>query len=71
MQASNCYEKTYADGSRKFIKFCEWLGVDPFAVVAETTLATCALLFCHDCMVKQPGLMDVRSLFVLQEPGPP
>jgi hypothetical protein len=44
-------QKTYADGSCKFIKFCEWLGVDPFAVVAETTLAKCALLFCHDCSV--------------------
>ena len=44
-------QKTYANGARKFIKFCEWLGVDPFAVVAELTLAKCALLFCHDCSV--------------------
>lgn len=44
-------QKTYAAGARKFIKFCGWLGVDPFAVVEERTLAMCALLFCHDCSV--------------------
>ena len=43
--------KTYAAGTRKFIKFCNYLGVDPFTAVEEHVLAKAAILFCHGCSV--------------------
>ena len=43
--------RTYSAHARKFIKFCEWLHVEPYAPLAERDLCRLCLLFCHGCKV--------------------